>query len=172
MARSSDTVMDMVRKELEKNPDASNEALFEKAKKLDSSVSNLTVRQFHARYPLQVKRLKALARKRRAGKRSSPSKAAAPRTGSGRRKRAAGATQATAPAGAAASDGSRKRTRRAGRKATAAPAAAGGQSRDAVRSLLLQFASDVAGAEGKADVVKVIGRVDSWVDRLLKAAAA
>jgi hypothetical protein len=31
MATSSDTVMEMVRKELEKNPGASNEALFEKA---------------------------------------------------------------------------------------------------------------------------------------------
>jgi hypothetical protein len=119
-----------------------------------------------------VKRLKALSRNRRAGTRSSAAKAPA-RKGAGR-KRSAGATQATAPADASASESGRKRTRRAKRKSAAAPAASagGGQNRDAVRSLLLQFASDVAGAEGKADVVRVIGRVDSWVDRLLKAAAA
>lgn len=56
MPSTKDKVMEMVEKELKKNPDISNEELFEKAAKIDSSVKNLTLRQFHARYPLQVKR--------------------------------------------------------------------------------------------------------------------
>lgn len=59
MAEVKDKVMDMVRKELEKNPDAENKALYEKATRVDSSIADLTLRQFHARYPLQVKRQKA-----------------------------------------------------------------------------------------------------------------
>lgn len=56
MADVNDRVMDMVRKELKKNPDAENQELYEKAKKVDGSVDDLSLRQFHARYPLQVKR--------------------------------------------------------------------------------------------------------------------
>jgi hypothetical protein len=40
-----------------------------------------------------------------------------------------------------------------------------------VRSILIQFAGEVAAAEGKADVVQVIGGMDRYVDRLLQAAA-
>jgi hypothetical protein len=59
MAEVKDKVMDMVRKELDKNPDAENRQLYEKATKVDGSIADLTLRQFHARYPLQVKRQKA-----------------------------------------------------------------------------------------------------------------
>ncbi len=59
MAEVKDKVMDMVRKELDKNPDAENRELYEKATKVDGSIADLTLRQFHARYPLQVKRQKA-----------------------------------------------------------------------------------------------------------------
>lgn len=59
MAEVKDKVMDMVRKELDENPDAENRELYEKATKVDGSIADLTLRQFHARYPLQVKRQKA-----------------------------------------------------------------------------------------------------------------
>lgn len=59
MAEVKDKVMDMVRKELDRNPDAENRELYEKATKVDGSIADLTLRQFHARYPLQVKRQKA-----------------------------------------------------------------------------------------------------------------
>lgn len=59
MAEVKDKVMDMVRKELDENPDAENKELYEKATKVDGSIADLTLRQFHARYPLQVKRQKA-----------------------------------------------------------------------------------------------------------------
>ena len=56
MAEVNDKVMEMVREELKENPDAENKELYAKAVKLDDAIDDLTLRQFHARYPLQVKR--------------------------------------------------------------------------------------------------------------------
>jgi hypothetical protein len=39
-----------------------------------------------------------------------------------------------------------------------------------VRGLLLQFAKQVAAADGKADVVDVLSGLESWVDRMVSAA--
>lgn len=61
MAEIKDDVMKMVRRELKKNPDIENKELFAKATEIDDSIEDLTLRQFHARYPLQVKRQKAQA---------------------------------------------------------------------------------------------------------------
>lgn len=56
MATDSEKVMQMVEKELRRNPDIANAELYEKAQGVDESVGELTLRQFHAKYPLQVKR--------------------------------------------------------------------------------------------------------------------
>lgn len=55
-APADDKVMELVEKQLRKNPEVTNEELFEKAKGVDPSVGELSLRQFHAKYPLQVKR--------------------------------------------------------------------------------------------------------------------
>ncbi len=47
-----------------------------------------------------------------------------------------------------------------------------GANRDAIRGVLLQFAQDLAGAEGKGDVVKLIAGIDKVVDRVEKAASS
>jgi hypothetical protein len=65
MAKTIDSVMSMVEAELKKNPDVSNETLHGKAQKIDGSIKDLTLRQFHARYPLQVKRRMATSSGRR-----------------------------------------------------------------------------------------------------------
>lgn len=44
--------------------------------------------------------------------------------------------------------------------------------RAGVRSVLVQFAKDVAAAEGKAQMIEVIGGVDKYVERVLKAAGS
>ena len=56
MAKIDDKVMDAVERELKKNPDASVDELQAMATKINKSMAELTKRQFHARYPLQVKR--------------------------------------------------------------------------------------------------------------------
>jgi hypothetical protein len=196
MAETSARIMDMVRKEIQKNPSVSSEELFEKAKKVDRGIGSLNVRQFHARYPLQVKRAAANARKGRAGGRAAKKAGAAKKTrgvkrasaqsgagtaatkgarrgrppgvktgaGRGRRARVASAPQTTGAATPA------KRRGRPPRTAVATASSGGEPNRDRVRSLLLQFARDIASAEGKADVVDLIGNVDSWVDQVVSAA--
>ena len=48
-------VMEFVERTLEADPNVSNGDLFAGAREIDPSVAELTARQFHARYPLQVK---------------------------------------------------------------------------------------------------------------------
>ncbi|MEX2527685.1 MAG: hypothetical protein WEA09_08620 [Gemmatimonadota bacterium] len=66
MSKADATIMAMVEAELEENPEATATELHEKAKTLSAGVRELSLRQFHARYPLQVKRRKA--RKRTGGR--------------------------------------------------------------------------------------------------------
>ena len=65
MAEANGKVMDYVRDELQRNPGVKTADLLAQAKKLDKSVGALSIRQFHARYPLQVKRKLAAQRPRR-----------------------------------------------------------------------------------------------------------
>ncbi len=69
MAKNEEKVMEFVKKELEANPEVTTSELHERAKKVDSGVSKLSLRQFNARFPLQIKRKKSLSgaggRKRR-----------------------------------------------------------------------------------------------------------
>ena len=85
MAEVKDAVMDMVRKELEENPDAENKDLYEKATKVDDSIADLTLRQFHARYPLQVKRQRAQKKSGKSRKRKSRKKKTSASAGRGRK---------------------------------------------------------------------------------------
>lgn len=150
MANTADAVMAMVEEELKKNPSVSSEELFQKAKQLDESISQLNIRQFHARYPLQVKRRAAAAKK--------PAKAAA--------------AQAKPKSRRAAEPAQRQRQRRGpGRpRAAARVQAAAGADREAIRTVLLQFAEAVASAEDAGELVKIIGGVDRYVDRVARAA--
>lgn len=67
-AGSNDKVMQFVEKELKKNPNIQTSDLHEKARSVDASVGKLSLRQFNARYPLQVKRKQGLARPGRKGR--------------------------------------------------------------------------------------------------------
>lgn len=77
VAERNPQVMEMVAKELEKDPEAKADSLFEKARKIDPSIGDLSLRQFHARYPLPLKR-KRSAGKGRARRPRSRAKSAPP----------------------------------------------------------------------------------------------
>ena len=125
MADRDPEVMAAVEKELRKNPDASVDELLEVATKVNSSMADLTKRQFHARYPLQVKR------------KLNPPKVQPAR-------------------------------RRAPRKKTREKAAPSGGQRDEVRQIFLRFATDLAAAEERKAVVRVVAGVDTYVDQILE----
>lgn len=65
MAETNEKVMSMVDQEIRKNSDITTRELYEKAQKVDGDIANLTIRQFNARYPLQVRRKLAPPRPRR-----------------------------------------------------------------------------------------------------------
>jgi hypothetical protein len=62
MAEVDEKLMSFVEAALQKSPDRSTNDLFEEAKKKFPAAKKLSVRQFHARYPLQVKRRMSLAK--------------------------------------------------------------------------------------------------------------
>lgn len=152
MAAEKDKVMEMVEAELARDPGIALDVLYERAREIDPAIAQLSRRQFHARYPLQVKRRASAAA---GGNRSKEEGAgsAAPPAPRGRRKQA-------------------ERPARRGRAAQAASAAAPEVDRAAIRAALLSFAEAVAKAEDAAQLVKVVGNVDQYVDRIVRAAGA
>ena len=122
--------MKFVEDVLKKNPKIQLEDLFERTKKFKSSIGRLSKRQFNSRYPLQVKRRRALAAKARVG---------------GKR---------------AATPSPPRRPRK--------PRARSGEPRDRVRQVFLQFATDIAAAEERKDLVRVLAGVDVYVDQVMK----
>jgi hypothetical protein len=123
--------MAFVEKAMAETPDIASKDLFEKTKASLPEARELNIRQFHARYPLQVKRKASLAE------------------GGTRRRRRKGA--------------GRRRKARKGATPT---------NRDAVRNALLKFATDLSSAEDRGEVVKVLARVDTYVDNILEAAGS
>jgi len=83
-----DKVMTYVEKQLAKDPKVSNATLYEAAKKIDKGVGKLSIRQFHAKYPLQVKR------KKKGGRKRAPGAVRRKRVPSGRKVRDTGSTEA------------------------------------------------------------------------------
>jgi hypothetical protein len=131
MADKNDKVMRMVERTLKRKPGASTDELYEKAKGIDKSIGELTLRQFNARYPLQVKRKMNNGGKRR------------------RRRK-----------------GGRKKGGRTGRRRARA-----GDSRAAVREVLIQFAKRVAAADDPEALLDVVAGIDGYVDDVMKAAS-
>ncbi len=164
----------MIERELIKKPDISNQALQDKAAKIDAAVSKMGKRQFNARYPLQVKRkmgpgkpatttVRKPAGKKRVVKRSAPKKAAVKEAAAAPRK--AKATRKPARRRAAA----RKRVAQAAPAVVETPVLTPTLDRDAVRAAFMSFASDLSGAEHRKDVVKVLANLDRYVNRVAKA---
>ncbi|HEX6642993.1 MAG TPA: hypothetical protein VF215_17885 [Thermoanaerobaculia bacterium] len=164
MPDTNDRVMAMIEKEIQANPEISNEDLRAKAEKLDDAVARMSARQFNARYPLQVKR--RMRPRKRGGRKAAKSTATKKRgrpAGSGRKRgrpaKAAARGRAAAVAGGASIGPARGRPARGG---------AGDGSRGRVRAALLDFARDLASADG-AGLVDVIAGVDGYVERVMKA---
>ena len=143
MAGTNPKVMAWVERALAKNPDMPGDELYDGAKGVDKSIGKLTRRQFHAKYPLQVKR------KANAGK---------PKTKAKTKRRASTRKKSTAP-----------RARRSASRTSTAPraaAASGGVARDAIRGSLLSFALELASADD-GDLMKVMSGVDQYVDQIM-----
>lgn len=144
MASATDKVMQYVERELAKNPDVSNDTLLEGAKKIDKSVTALTPRQFHAKYPLQVKR--------RSGKPSAKTKKKSKKS-SAKATRRGGATRG------------RRATKR-----TSAATTTSSAGEDGVRSVMMKFAKDLSSADTQVETIEVLSNLDRYVSDIMKAA--
>ena len=58
---TNEDVMEMVRRQLQRDPPPPTSALYGRAAHIDPDVYDLSLRQFHAKYPLRVKRERARA---------------------------------------------------------------------------------------------------------------
>ena len=144
MAERNQKVFDRVRQELTKNTNLGSRDLYEIAKKVDESINGETLQQFHARYVLPLRREQSRA----AGGSSGAAKKARKST---RRK--------------AAEDARPVKQRRVSKALRSAQAAM--QERQRARAVLLRFAQEFAMAETKPEIIKVMGRLDDYVEQLV-----
>lgn len=91
MSSKEEKVMALMEAELAKDPGAATGDLFEKAKAIDPAVGKMSLRQFHARYPLQIKRRRNKSAPAGSG-RSSRRKGGRKASAAPRRRRAQGGT--------------------------------------------------------------------------------
>jgi hypothetical protein len=143
MAERNQKVFDRVKQEIEKNPGVGSKELYLSLQPVEKSVADDSMQQFHARYFLPAKKAATGGGTATAEKRRKPGRGGA-RTRAGQEK----------PAQA------ESRPRRARRSKDV------GADRDQVRALLLQFAQELTDAESRSSLVKVLGKVDSYVDRI------
>ncbi|MDE0260203.1 MAG: hypothetical protein OXR82_17685 [Gammaproteobacteria bacterium] len=150
-------VMSWVEGQLKDNPDVSVDELLAGAVKLNAGIAELTKRQFHARYPLQVKRAARRAADAAAGIKP-------------RRRRRKPAAPAPEPEPAAAAPAPAPEPEPAPQpepvpEPAAAPAPAG-IDREAVRKVMFDLVADITAAEGTSGVVRVLAAMDDYIDRI------
>jgi hypothetical protein len=139
MAERNDEVAARVREVLSRDRDASTTDLMRAATEVDPAVDSLSKRQFNASYVLPAKRVLGHTAKRGA------------RKGAGKKP-----SRAKAPAGRAASE-------------TASARGGGGDDRERVRAVLLEFARDFSAAESRSQIVDVLSHVDRYVEKIVRA---
>jgi hypothetical protein len=109
---------------------------------VDKGISQDTMQQFHARYFLPARK----------EIRSASGEAPAPRRGRRSRRQGGEKEPRTVARTVSRRDGAERGE---------------GPDRDRVRSVLLQFAQELTDAESRSSLVKVLGRVDTFVDRIV-----
>ncbi len=154
MRPSHERVLEYVQRRLKKNPDVPNSELFEWAKKIDPAFNKLSLLQFHAKYPLQVKRRLSAAKSAKAAPAKTPAKAAPVAKSPERTKKAA-------------ANGRRTRKAAAPAPASGSPASPSGDP-EAIRAVLIDFARALSRAGSQAETIDVISNVDNFVARIMK----
>lgn len=146
-------VKNMVRHSLVASPNVSNTELLERAKEIaPQAVDGLSLRQFHAKFRLPIVRHEMI-RRRPPGERPKP-----------RPKPTPAAPSLDAPPEATVDTTAEPRApkRQREQKQPDALAATG------IRRVLLEFAVDLEKAEGRGDLIRVAGDIDTYVGRILE----
>lgn len=161
-------VLAYVTRVLKRNPDVKNAELFKGACEIDASVAELSARQFHAKYPLQVKRRLAAA-----APGPKPAPKPAPEPAPTAPEPAPVATPEPAPAAApepAPEPAPAPAEEPAPTPAEAEAPSIGDGDAAAVRGLLFSLARELANAGTQAETIEVMARLDGYVDDIMQAA--
>lgn len=154
-------VLEMVRSQLDRDPPPSTTALYGRAARMNSDIYQLSLRQFHAMYPLRVKREEARQR----------------RSGGTRTERPGSADEGTSDgdpddvaedAGRRHLFGDEAQTTAGGRADVSRP---GDGTRERLRELFLALAREVAEAE-PSELVGIVERMPERVDEVARILAA
>lgn len=162
-------VLEMVRRQLDRDPPPSTEALYGRAARINDQIYGLSLRQFNATYVLRVKRERKRAERERASSSADSS------TGTGDDGGRDGGEPVEPRSGGfldavreAESDeeppDEEDEEDRDGRAAVARPL------RDRIRSVLWRYAREVAGAAGMTGAVAAVEEVDERVDEIVEIA--
>lgn len=163
-------VLEMVRRQLDRDPPPSTEALYGRAARINEEIYQLSLRQFNATYVLRVKR----ERKREDGERKredgGQSGSASGGATSGRSNDDAEGPESPRPGGflealeEEEAEEPEDDVSESGSKAVAET-----PLRDRVRRVLWSFAREVASLTGADGAVVAVERVDDYVDELVAA---
>lgn len=180
-------LMGFVVRALKEDRDVTSRELYERSKSRYPDVTDMTVRQFHARYPLQAKKQlnRPIVRLFPVPKAESASADdGSGRTDAGSAPGASASTgsastgaASTGAASAGAASGTSGDAGSPGHAASSASTPSSGKRespddkarrrREALRTLLFKLALDMETAPTRADLVDVIRRVDHYVDEAL-----
>lgn len=171
-------VLEMVRSQLEREPPPPTTALYGRAAAINSDIYELSLRQFHAKYPLRIKRERAQRTRSAdagAGTGASPDADGDARTeaddgvrvGAGRRHLYGEDGHASDDVGEPGGTSRRRGRERAGRAETGDPAGEE-RTRAHVRRVLWRLARDVADAERPEKLVGIVERMPDRVDEIAR----
>lgn len=156
-------VLEMVRRQLDRDPPPSTEALYGRAARINEEIYQLSLRQFNATYVLRVKR----ERKREDGGRSGSASGGAT---SGRSNDDAEGSESPRPGGfLEALEEEEAEEPEDEASDSGSKAVADTPLRDRVRRVLWGFAREVASLTGADGAVVAVEKVDDYVDELVAA---
>lgn len=168
MAEIKEEVLERVRQELAKRPNLAPGALYHMALQIEPSISQQSVRVFHARYiaPIQHELATAQRRTRKPRKdRKRPS--AEPREPEAavdiQQQERVAAPEVLQVAAELEQQRAMSRARRSPRRPQRSQA-----SREQIRSVFLQLARELAGAETRAEIVHALSRLDQYIDQVVQ----
>jgi hypothetical protein len=168
MTDLNDEVLERVREELAKRPNLAPGVLYHMALQIEPSIGAGSVRAFHARYMAPIQHELAAAKRRTRKPRKDRKRPPA----EPREQERVAETRAREPVAApevlqAAAEPERQkavsRARRSPRRPRRVEA-----SREQIRSVFLQLAQDVTGAETRAEIVQVLRKLDQYVDQVVQ----
>lgn len=168
-------VLEMVRRQLDRDPPPSTAALYGRAARINSDIYDLSLRQFHAKYPLRVKREQARRERDAARSGAGPSdgagagrddgEAAPVPDDAGRRHLFGGEAADAAPGG---DDGRRSGTADGAGARDAAGAAEPEETRERIRGVFLRLAREVAEADRPELLVDVVESLPDRVEEIAR----